>query len=560
MACLHLPLCYIPSWINSLNRGFLFLKAIRGSKITVCLKLVNRNVFESGQIFKMSSVLFINEQDSLAVNSEMPPFFTDLNLDQVIDWVTVKKRNYQLKPYFFSPLKDVDAIEYRQEVFRDLEDETLRKGIQRFADRMILLRGYLSVAENSEYRYHQMGWHLEAALAYDDAISSLVKALSEAEPQSRGLKRCMSHFADIIHSAAFQQFADEARDLKSQLSALEYNIVIRKNWVRVRKITAKKDYSQEVKRFFAKFKEEAVNDYQSDLVIPTGINLVEAKILDLVTGLYPETFDQLSRFCQKHEQFMDETVSRFDREIQFYFAYLNFIDSIRQPGLMFCYPQMNDQEKNIYVRGSYDIALAEQHRREGMRMVCNDFHLAGNERIFVVSGPNQGGKTTFARMFGQLHYLACLGCPVPGWEASLFVFDQIFTHFEREEDIHQLRGKLKDDVLRIHQILTNATDHSIIILNEIFTSTAIKDAVILGEKVLKRIVDLDALGVCVTYIDELSTLNEKTVSMVSSVDDDNPVMRTFKIIRQAADGRAYAMHIARQHHLTYDLVKERIRS
>lgn len=508
----------------------------------------------------MNSVLFKNDQDALVLIEEMPAFFSDLNLDQVIDWITVKKRNYQLAPFFYSPLQDVDAIKYRQEVFRDLEDETLRKGIQRFADQMNLLRGYLSMSRNTEYRYHRMGWHLEAALAYCEAVSMLVKSLSEAELESRGLKSCLQHFTDIIHSKEFQEYAQAAKGLKSKLSAVEYNIVIRKNWVRVRKITAKKDYSQEVARFFSKFKAEEANDYESKLVIPTGINLVEAKILDLVARLYPETFSNLNRFYRKYEHFLDEVVSQFDREIQFYFAYLNFIDSIQDTGLAFCYPHMNKEKKNIHARGSFDIALAELNRREGLPIVCNDFSLSGNERIFVVSGPNQGGKTTFARMFGQLHYLACLGCPVPGREASLFVYDRIFTHFEREEDIHQLRGKLKDDVLRIHKILDQSTGKSIIILNEIFTSTAIKDAVLLGEKVLKEIIKLDALGVCVTFIDELSTLDEKTVSLVSTVDQENPAIRTLKIRRQPADGRAYAEHIARLHHLTYDLIKERIGS
>jgi DNA mismatch repair ATPase MutS len=509
-------------------------------------------------IMTFHSILF--EKDNLQKErADQPEFFPDLNLDQVINAIAESKKEYNLKPFFYNHLRDAETIYYRHDVMRDLEDENLMTRIKTFSEKMVVVRRYLGMAEKLDSHYHKLGWILESALDYCEAVNHLLHDLEQVELKSRGLLAFREYVTNHVHSQAFQTLQKEAQKVKGGLSGVKYSVIIQQGRFSVQKYEGETDYSVDVVRAFEKFKQGAANNYLSDLYKGSGMNHIEAKILEFVALLYPKPFAALDQFCANHSQFIDDTIRVFDREIQFYIAYLDFIADVKYKGLNFCYPQVG-ASREVYDYDGFDLALAHALTLTEKTVVCNDFCLKDPERIIVVSGPNQGGKTTFARTFGQLHYLASLGCPVPGREARLFLFDQIYAHFERQEDIRNLRGKLEDDVARIHDILVHATSDSILIMNEIFASTTLQDAVFLSKEIMTRIMELDTLCVWVTFIDELSSLSEKTISMVSTVMPENPATRTFKIVRQPADGLAYALSLAEKHRLTYRQIKERIQA
>lgn len=503
------------------------------------------------------SILSAGRTTAFDDNPAEPSCFRDLNLDQIVAAATAPKPDYDLVPFFRAPVSDTADILYRQAIFRDLERPEVRATLDTLAEGMRALRANRRQIDKIRYERERQAWFLDGVLLYDEAIRGFAAAFSASELTSAGLAAFRDYLAAYAEEERFTRLASAASDLKRQLASVSYCVYLIGSHVHVGSLDDEPDFTEEVLGVFAKFKEADAKDHRAKLRDGGQMNHVEARILDLVVQLQPDLFGRLDAFVAANADFIDATIAAFDREVQFYLAWLDHIAPLRAGGLAFCYPVVTP-DKAVSAEGVFDLALASKLAKEERTVVANDFELNDGERILVITGPNQGGKTTFARMFGQLHYLATLGCPIPGLAANLHLFDRLLTHFERPEVATSERSKLEDDLLRMRDILSAATGESIVILNEIFTSTTLADAIWLSREVMMRLVGRDVLGVWVTFIDELASFSPATVSMVGGVDPDDDAARTFRLTRRPADGLAYAMALAERHRLTYRSLRERI--
>ena len=486
-----------------------------------------------------------------------PGFSFDVGLDRVVEGMLAGLDRYRLEPVAYRRLSSPEAVRFRQDVFRDVEESALAERLRVFGDRMTAVRRDLDLAARLRLGLQRQGTFLSAARAYCIAVRGLAQDLTDAKARSAGVRRVLRYVDAYRSSPGFRSLDHESSQVEYALEEIVYCLDVGHRSVRVTRFEGQADAAQQIERTFGRFRGDGAVQAGVRSDAAPDLDEVQAAILTSVAALFPEPFAQLDVFCRTHQQFADPTLRGLERQTAFYLGYLDYIRPLRRAGLPFCYPQVS-RSKEVRVDGAFDLALATEAVSRGRSVVANDVRLEGDERVLVVTGPNQGGKTTFARMFAQLHHLGALGCPVPGTSARLLLPDQILTHFDRQENLEDLRSKLEDDLVRVREVLRRATPQSIVVANELFASASPADAEDLGRRIIEEIIARDLVAVYVTFADELASLGPQVVSMTATVEPEDPRVRTYRVVRRPADRRAYAVAIARRYGLDRETLRERL--
>lgn len=505
------------------------------------------------------SILFRSPVDHAASVEGSPAALADLHLDQVEQSLRRQFAQHDPGALFTTLLPDADAVEYRQEVFRDLAHEGVLVAIRSFSRAMDTRLEALVEAERSRHPLQKQSLSLEVVKAYCDATRELAESLTPLALTSRALQGLRRTLTALVDSESFTAAEATSSALLEESAAVRYAVRFRGSRVTVTRYDGQPDHGADVRAAFSRFQQDAPATSAGGESGTLQLSGVDSQILDGVAALHPELFAARAAFLACQGGHVDPAVERFHREVQFYLAWCELIRPLRDAGLPFCLPVVGKVAGAVAVEGGFDLALALSAVRDGRSVVGNDFELSGRERMLVVTGTNNGGKTTFARMVGQLFHLVALGVPVPARYAQLPLADRIFTHFEQEESSATQAGRFTEELRRVDAILQDATAASVVILNESFSSTNLSDALQVATRVVRTLLERGCIGVYVTFMDEIANLSDQTVSMVTQVLPEDPATRTFTLERAPADGRAHAWAIAEKYGLTRERLLARMR-
>jgi len=479
-----------------------------------------------------------------------PEFMVDLNLDQVVNQIQMAWPEEVDKFYYYLP-KDKEVSDYRRAIYADIKKEGVFEALNCFMERM---RRRNQAEENCHAVFYPMQKHvwfvLEVAI-YCDACTGLNEALHGFEFASEGMREFKQELNAYVTSEEYVNMQNAAREMRDEIAGFHITLIYENDRIVVTEERQPGTYENFLRQAFGENKDGIKSPFMKIM----NLTNLEQEIVEIFRKKHGKFVASAKKFYDVYEEYDKDWIFRFADEVPFYLSYHRFRDVMISLGYTFTAPTV-DESMDMKASGLYDLALALVNSRQGKEVVSNGLEYYDGERFFVLTGPNQGGKTTFARSLGQLVYFTKLGLDVPADVANVHHFTRILTHFSVEESVETGRGKLKEELVRLKPMMEEQSDGAFVIINELFTTAANYDACLMGKKVLAHFIGEGCRGIYVTHLKELTEGMEGIVSLRAMLDDKR--IQSFRIMRKEADDSACAQNQVNKYRLTYEQLKERL--
>lgn len=311
----------------------------------------------------------------------------------------------------------------------------------------------------------------------------------------------------------------------------------------------------------------AINGTHIETSTVTGKDPLSNNLRRVVTDMMRRTVNDIKSTIKKHVDFSGYSLINLMPEITFFIRWAELTEKITETGMPMCKPEILDYDcRNCSFKEIYNLKLAiNKANSEEINIISNDFDFNDKHRIYILTGPNRGGKTIFTQAVGLAMVMAQWGVYVPAAKAQISPCDNIFTHFPADENDTVDLGRLGEESQRLSKIFEIATRHSLMLLNESLATTSVAEGVFIAKDVVRAMRYLGTRAIFNTHMHDLATsldmINNEVEgdsiaeSLITGVHDGE---RSFKVSIAPPQGVSYAADIAKKYGVTFDQIKKEI--
>lgn len=498
------------------------------------------------------------------------------------------------------PLSEPAQINWRLDVIDDLlRCPGLAQQLAAALGILQTLQEYVARPQWDQDELQKVTWRLGELECLVDCVTLLGEALEEAGADLRSGALCAlrAQLADIAGDPRFRELQAELPDLLEQIRSLRAITIGVNLDGRLRPVEAtllaihQQPFRGNTLSFFERLggRRTAADGigplHQAENGRGFGAALAEDDS-PLLEPLFRDLNDVLNEICRplaaalrRYTRISGRTLLQLQEEIAFYLGALRLIEHLRACGLPVCRPQPAPADERVCrLRGLVNLNLALQLAPGGRpralqdEVVGNDADFGATGRIFILTGPNRGGKTTWTQALGLAQILLQAGLFLPAQCADISPVDGLFTHFAAGERPLQASGRLGEEAQRLAAIFRHATRHSLLLFNESLASTSAGESFWLARDVLRALRLLGARALFATHLHELAAdadaINAETagdslvVSLVAQAlpadSEDSVARRTFHIAPGPPLGHSHARELAAQYGLSFEQLRAQV--